>query len=248
LVRTLTTAGAEIESVEPAVGLPDLVFTANAAVVLDRKAVLSRFRHGERRREEPVFAEAFARLKARGLVDEILRLPDGFAFEGAGDCIFDTHRCQFWMGCGFRSDDAAAPALEQLLGVRCVPLPLADASFYHLDTAFCVLPCGTVIYYPGAFTPAALATIYEGIAPQKLIPIDRADAACFAANAVRVERSIILSSCSADLRYALMARGYAILETPLDVFHRSGGSASCLILRLDYQSRVATGSCCKPAG
>jgi N-dimethylarginine dimethylaminohydrolase len=124
------------------------------------------------------------------------------------------------------------------LGVRCTPLPLADARFYHLDTAFCALPCGGVIYHPDAFTPAGLDAIHEGIAPENRIPIGRADAARFAANAVRVERSIILSSCSADLRCALMARGYTILETPLDAFHRSGGSASCLVLRLDYQSRA----------
>jgi N-dimethylarginine dimethylaminohydrolase len=238
LARALATAGADIETLEPAVGLPDLVFTANAAVVLDRKAVLSRFRHSERRREEPVFAAAFARLKSGELVDEILTLPDGITLEGAGDCVFDAHRCQFWMGCGFRSDAAAAPALERLLGVRCVPLALADASFYHLDTAFCALPCGSVIYYPEAFTPAALDAIYGSIALEKRIPIGRADAACFAANAVRVGRSIILSRCSAHLRYALIARGYAVIETPLDAFHRSGGSASCLMLRLDYRSHA----------
>ena len=34
---------ADIELVEPAPGLPDMVFTANAGLVLERKAVLSRF-------------------------------------------------------------------------------------------------------------------------------------------------------------------------------------------------------------
>jgi N-dimethylarginine dimethylaminohydrolase len=54
LHRTLRACGAAIETVEPPPGLPDLVFTANAAVVLDRKAVLARFLHPERQREEPV--------------------------------------------------------------------------------------------------------------------------------------------------------------------------------------------------
>lgn len=237
LTRALATLGVAIETLDPAVGLPDLVFTANAAVVLDRKAVLARFRHRERRREEPVFAAAFAKLKARGLLDEILKLPDGIMLEGAGDCIFDPHRRHFWMGCGFRSDGAAAPVMEQLLGVRCVALPLADASFYHLDTAFCALPCGSVIYYPDAFTPTALAAIYETVAPEQRIPIDRADAARFAANAVRINDTIVLSRCSAALRGTLTERGYTIVETPLDAFQRSGGSACCLMLRLDYHSR-----------
>ena len=52
LHRLLTGMGAAIELVPPVPHLPDLVFTANAAVVLDRKAVLSRFRYPERRGEE----------------------------------------------------------------------------------------------------------------------------------------------------------------------------------------------------
>src|SRR5437868_11799927 len=40
LREALIAAGAAVESVEPAPDLPDLVFTANAAVVLDGKAVL----------------------------------------------------------------------------------------------------------------------------------------------------------------------------------------------------------------
>ena len=61
LHRTLLASGAAIETIEPEPGLPDLVFTANAAVVLDRKAVLARFLHPERQREQPVFAAGFPR-------------------------------------------------------------------------------------------------------------------------------------------------------------------------------------------
>ena len=50
LHRTLTANGTKVELVPPAAGLPDLVFTANAAVVLDRQVLLARFRHDERRR------------------------------------------------------------------------------------------------------------------------------------------------------------------------------------------------------
>ena len=102
LRRVLLGLGAAVETVEAATGLPDLVFTANGAVVLDGKAVLARFRHGERQNEEPVFASAFAVLKARGFVDDIVELPDGVMLEGAGDCIFDSARGLFWMGYGFR--------------------------------------------------------------------------------------------------------------------------------------------------
>jgi N-dimethylarginine dimethylaminohydrolase len=45
LHRTLLARGAAVEAFEPKPELPDLVFTGNAAVVLNRKAVLARFFH-----------------------------------------------------------------------------------------------------------------------------------------------------------------------------------------------------------
>ena len=50
---------------EPVRGLPDLVFTANAAVVLDRKVLLARFRCEERQGEEPHNRRFFEALRDR---------------------------------------------------------------------------------------------------------------------------------------------------------------------------------------
>jgi N-dimethylarginine dimethylaminohydrolase len=236
LHRALVSAGAELEAIEPVAGLPDLVFTANAAVVLDRKAVLSRFRHPQRQSEEPVFAASFAALAERGVLDNVVKLPEGLILEGSGDCIWDARRRLFWLGCGFRSEPAAGAFLERQFGYPCVPLPLAEACFYHLDTALCVLPCGSMIYYPQAFTPAARAAIEARVAPEHRIELDLADAERFAANAVCIYNTIVLSSCSASLRERLEARGYAVVQTPLHAFLRSGGSACCLTLRLDHRS------------
>jgi N-dimethylarginine dimethylaminohydrolase len=243
----VTAAGATIETLEPAPGLPDLVFTANAAVVLDGKAVLARFRHSERQDEQPLFAAAFRALRARNLIDEVVELPAGITLEGAGDCIWDTRRGLFWMGSGLRSDASAGDILEQRLGARCLALGLADPHFYHLDTAFCALPCGGVIYYPAAFTSAALATIHAQVAPGDRIALGGDDAARFAANAVCLGGSILLSSCSATLRRTLGDRGYVVVETPLHAFLRSGGSACCLTLRLDHRSARAGADASKPA-
>jgi|SoiMetStandDraft_5_1073268.scaffolds.fasta_scaffold02689_4 N-dimethylarginine dimethylaminohydrolase len=236
LFRALGSNGAIVETVEPQDGLPDLVFTANSAVVLDGKAVLARFRHAQRQGEEPVFAAAFQGLRARGLIDEVVTLPQGVALEGAGDCLWDPHRRMFWMGSGFRTDAAAREIVAAEFGVPCVALRLADPSYYHLDTAFSPLPCGAVIYYPGAFTPEALAEIHARVAPEQRIELLPADAARFAANAVSFGRTILLSSCSEALRGRLNDRGYKVVKTPLAAFLRSGGSACCLTLRLDHRS------------
>ncbi len=138
--------------------------------------------------------------KRASLIAEVVEMPDGVVLEGAGDCLWDSSRGQFWMGCGFRSDRAAAAIVEQCFGAPCVPLELADPSFYHLDTAFSPLPCGSVIYYPAAFTPGARAVIEQRVAPADRIALDPADAARFAANAVCFGQVLVLSSCSETLR------------------------------------------------
>jgi N-dimethylarginine dimethylaminohydrolase len=230
----LNVQGAAVETIAPAPGLPDLVFTANAAVVLDGKALLARFRHAERQGEQPLFEESFRALKRRGLIADVAAMPEGVALEGAGDCIWDARRRLFWMGCGFRSDRAAAAVVEQQFGVRCVPLELADPSFYHLDTALCALPCGSVIYHPGAFTADALAALHAEVPAADRIALEPADAARFAANAVCFGRVIVLSSASLALRRELKSRGYTVVATPLTAFQKSGGSACCLTLRLDH--------------
>src|SRR5215475_6810518 len=129
LHRKLIELGGAIEHVPPAPGLPDLVFTANAAVVLDRRVLLARFRHGERSREQPHFAAAFRSLQARGLVDAVRELPEGVVLEGAGDCVWDAQRKLFWMGYGPRSDAGAQGPVEDMFGQDVLALELADERF-----------------------------------------------------------------------------------------------------------------------
>src|SRR5262245_47004035 len=104
LFRALGANGAMVETVEPQDGLPDLVFTANSAVVLDGKALLARFRHPQRQGEEPVFAAAFRGLRLRGLIERSSyatagcrarrrgRLPLGFAPPDVLDGLRLSHR------------------------------------------------------------------------------------------------------------------------------------------------------------
>jgi len=53
---TLTGLGCEVKLVPPQVEWPDMVFTANAGVVWDRRVFLSNFRHPERAGEQMVRA------------------------------------------------------------------------------------------------------------------------------------------------------------------------------------------------
>jgi N-dimethylarginine dimethylaminohydrolase len=231
--------GATIELVPPVPGLPDLVFTANAAVVLDRQVLLARFRHPERQREESHFEAAFRALQAHGLVDTVRKLPDGLVLEGAGDCVWDDTRKLFWLGYGPRSDATARHAVADTFGQEVLALELADERFYHMDTALSALPRGEVMYLPEAFTAAGRAAIRERVAPEQRIEIAMADGARLAANAVCLRDAVVMSACGKRLRAELEQRGYQVVTTPLTAFLRSGGSAFCLTLRLDRRSAAS---------
>jgi N-dimethylarginine dimethylaminohydrolase len=239
LTGALKAAGARVETLPGAPGAPDLVFPANAAVVLDGRAVLARFRHSERQVEEPVFARAFAALKARGLVSEVARLPDGCLQEGAGDFIWDASRGLFWAGYGPRSNRAGLDAVAACFGHAAVSLELATERFYHLDTCFCPLPGGEVLWYPPAFTPSGRRLIRGRVGADQLIEATDEEAARFCVNAVAFDRTVIMAQATDRLRAILRERGYRLVEIDLSPFILSGGGAYCMTLRLDRTSAPA---------
>ena len=231
-------AGGTVEMIPPVEGVPDLVFPANAAVVLDGKVLLARFRHAERQREEPVFRAAFQGLKARGLVKELVELPTGVLQEGAGDCIWDADRGLFWAGYGQRSTFNSLRVIETLFGERVLGLELATPRFYHLDTCFCPLAGGKVLYYPAAFTRAALAEIHAHVARADRIEADVDEAGAFCVNAVNIGREVVMAKAPASLRRKLAGAGYQVHDVDLAPFILSGGGAYCMTLRLDRRGRV----------
>lgn len=237
LRAALEAAGAHVEVIGAVKGLPDLVFPANAAVILDGKVLLARFRHPERQGEEPVFRAVFQRLKARGFVQEIVDLPEGLFHEGAGDAIWDIDRRHFWCGYGPRSSQGALATIRRTFGREIVPLELATERFYHLDTCFCPLAGGKVLYYPAAFTPQAQATIRQHVPETHRIEATDEEAAAFCVNAVNIDARIVMAKAPDSLRQKLRARGYSLTEVDLSPFILSGGAAYCMTLRIDRASQ-----------
>lgn len=240
LKETYERLGARVE-IQPAVaGLPDLVFTANCAVVLDGKAVLARFLNEERSGEETFGLRVFEQLRAGGEIDQFHRTPAGVYFEGAGDAIYDPLRRLMWMGFGQRSSRCAHYTIEQVFRIPTVSLELVDPRYYHLDTCLCVLSGGEVLYYPGAFTEAGRGQI-EFLARGHLLAAPEDDAAHLGVNLVCIGRDVVMCHCSPALRNQLKAHGYRVHVVPLGSFNRSGGAACCLTLQLNNQctGRVA---------
>ena len=228
--------GAVVDLMTPAAGVPDLVFTANSAVVLDGKALLARFRHPERRLEEPHFAAAFAALVEQNILKCRASLPADIVLEGAGDCIWDRERKLFWVGFGPRSSEQAAIVVEETFGIPTLSMELIDDRFYHLDTAFSVLPDGEIMYFKGALSPSSLRVLHDRVDSGDLIEVSEEDACSMRLNGIQIGRRLILSSCSPSLRQQLADRGYSVSVTPLSSFLLGGGSAFCLTLRTDLTS------------
>jgi N-dimethylarginine dimethylaminohydrolase len=230
LHRHITDSGAKVSLLEPVQGLPDLVFTANAAMIYRRQALVSRFRHRQRQGEEPFNRRWFAEHAF-----EIVDVPENLSFEGAGDTLFggDT----LYAGYRMRSDAAGHQKIGQILECRVIPVELVNARYYHLDTCFCPLAADEAIWFPPAFDEYGQRAIRE-IVP-KLIEAERSEAERFACNAVVIGRRVITNIGCDNLHAALADRGYDPIATPLDEFVKAGGSAKCLTLRLDGEEAAA---------
>ncbi|CAG9174350.1 dimethylarginine dimethylaminohydrolase family protein [Cupriavidus respiraculi] len=224
----------EIASGEP--GLPDMVFPANAAVVLDGRAMLARFRYPQRQGEEVPFARVFEGLRARGVLDHVSVLPEGCYQEGAGDCIWDAARGHFWAGFGPRSSREAAGVMARYFGKEVVALELATAQSYHLDVCFCPLAGGEILYYPPALAETSLRELRARVPAHLRIEADADDLRHFSVNAVNLHDQVVMTRTTPHLRTALGERGYRLREVDLTPFMLSGGGAYCMTLRLDRRS------------
>jgi len=154
-------------------------------------------------------------------------------FEGAGDALFDRGSKVLWMAHGHRSISAAREVLHERLGVDVLTLKLVDQRFYHLDTCFCPLEGGYLLYYPPAFDEESRAVIEKRVPAARRIAIGEEDALAFACNAVNIDKTIVVNRATSALVEALRGKGFEVVQTPLSEFMKAGGSAKCLTLRLD---------------
>jgi ornithine--oxo-acid transaminase len=218
---------ARVELVEQQAGSPDMVFTANAGLVREGVVTLSRFLHPERQCEEPHFRKWFG---DSGL--ELRELPSGVPFEGEGDALFEADNSRLWAGHGMRSRESSHAYLQKTWNVDVISLRLVDPRFYHLDTCFCPLFGGYVMYYPEAFDPASQAKIASRYQDDKRIVVSLQDALRFACNAINMGNAIVMNQVSGELITRLEGLGFVVIQVPLTEFLKAGGAAKCLVLRL----------------
>jgi len=132
--------GHRVDQLDPVAGLPDMVFAANGATVVNGQVLVARFRHTQRCAESDAYVDWFRARDYRSVRQA------QWINEGEGDYLVAGPRVL--AGWGFRTDTRAHEESQEYFGVPVVGLNLVDPRYYHLDTALAVLDDETVMYYP----------------------------------------------------------------------------------------------------
>ena len=214
--------GHEVRLIEPAPGLPDMVFAANAGTVIGGVVLPARFRHEERRGEETFYRRWF---RDNGYVAPEQDVPVN---EGEGDLIVvgDLLLC----GTGYRSDPAAAYAAQECFGLPAVVLTLVDPRYYHLDIALGVVDATTVAYLPSAFSSGSRRAL-ERLFPDAILARPE-EAEMFGLNFVSDGENVVLPSGAPHLEAEIHARGFRTHVVETDELRKAGGSVKCCTLEL----------------
>ncbi len=221
LRQTFLDLGHTVDLIEPLPGLPDMVFAANGATVVDGKVLAVQFRDAERADEAPAYKSWFE--NAGFPVTDSKHTNEG---EGdillAGDVLL--------AGTGFRTSHAAHAQTQEVFGRPVITLQLVDPAYYHLDTALCVLDERNIAYLPSAFSPGSRAVL-ERLFPDAVLATE-ADAALLGLNAVSDGRTVVLPIQATGLAEALRAAGYETIGVDLSELRKAGGGPKCCTLEV----------------
>ncbi|MFE9817344.1 dimethylargininase [Streptomyces sp. NPDC005773] len=211
--------GHTVELLTPDPDLPDMVFTANGATVIDGRVLGARFAYQERFPEAAAHRDWF---RGHGFTE--IHEPVHIN-EGEGD--FAVTSSYVLAGRGFRSSPLSHDEAQEFFGRPVIGLDLVDPRYYHLDTALSVLDdaADEIMYYPGAFSPGSRAVLAR-LFPDALIA-DEADAAALGLNAVSDGLHVVLPQAATGLFDPLRDRGFEPVPMDLGELLKGGGSVKC---------------------
>lgn len=225
LYRTYLDWGHTVDLIDPLPGLPDMVYAANGATVVDGVVYSARFRYDERGPEGPAYEQWFADAGFRTHTAAEVN-------EGEGDILMVGD--VLLAGYGFRTDRSSHGELAELVGREVVSLELVNPHYYHLDTALAVLDSDPaqplVAYYPPAFSAESQRVLGE-LYPDAVIATDR-DAVALGLNAVSDGRRVVLAPGATDLAVELRNRGFEPHAVDTSELLKGGGGAKCCTLEI----------------
>ncbi|MGW0435286.1 dimethylargininase [Micromonospora sp. NPDC003197] len=227
LRETLVGLGHTVHLLTPEVGLPDMVYAANGAFVVDGTAYGARFKH-QQRAAEALAHQAF--YETHGW----RHVAAAETNEGEGDFAYlpEAYGGLILAGYGFRTEPVAHAEAQEMLGRPVLSLRLVDPRFYHLDTALTVLDDRTIAYFPGAFSHTAQQVLAQ-LFPDAVVA-DEVDAFAFGLNLVSDGRNVVLNSMATGMAAKLEAAGYTPVPVELTELLKGGGSVKCCVAELRH--------------
>jgi N-dimethylarginine dimethylaminohydrolase len=219
LVQIYKELGITVEVIDQQSGVPDMVFATDQGIVHEKKVLLSRFWHNERKNETQYYEAWF---ENKGY--EVEYLPQGAFFEGNGDAYFWGDK--LLIGVGYRADEFTCQAVSKSLAIEVIPINIVDPKYYHLDVGFLPINTETAFYYPKAFTKESREVLKKMI--PNLIEFTKEETAAFSANSVVTGKNVIHQKGSTTFVKKLKELGYNSIPVDLSEFMKSGGGAHCL--------------------
>ncbi|WP_170314152.1 dimethylargininase [Mycolicibacterium helvum] len=213
--------GHTVDVVEPAPGLPDMVYAANAGLIVNGTAIVARFKHAERHGESVAYS---AWMREQGHDPVATRHVN----EGQGDLL--VIGTTILAGTGFRTQPQAHAEVAAITGMPVISLELVDPRFYHLDTALTVLDDTTIAYYPPAFTAAARGRLRE-LFPDA-IEVASTDAYALGLNAVSDGKHVVFPTQASGFAKQLYDAGFHPIGVDLSELLKGGGSVKCCTLEV----------------
>ena len=222
LYETYNLLGYNVQLIDAVKGLPDMVFTANGALVIDGKVALPRFKYPERQPETILFKQW---LIENSYSKTYKPQAD---FEGEGDAL--VYGNKILAGYGFRSDKAAHGELQEFFtDQEVISLELVDPRFYHIDTCLTVLSNTAVAYFPAAFSEES-QKIIESLG--QTIKATEEEALGFGLNTFSDGENVVISADAPTLVEKISNAGFNTHPIKIDEFRKSGGGIKCLTLTL----------------
>ena len=223
LVDAYRSTGHRVDLLEPIADLPDMVYAANGATVVDGRTLPARFANPERAAEAAIHASWHLQnsaLYGGGDVQPAIAIN-----EAEGD--FAVLSGRILAGYGFRTTREAHRELATLTGREVFSLELVDPRFFHLDLALAVLDDQRdhIAYYPDAFSRPS-RRLLNRLFPDALIASEH-DAYTFGLNAVSDGLHVFIPAGARQLRELLAGAGYWPISVDLSELIKGGGSVKC---------------------
>ncbi len=248
--EALLSAGVDVKQVPPPKDCQDGVYTANWALCIGDKAIMSNLPN-KRRAEEPYAEEILTKLGKK-----IIKLPENLKFSGQGDALPCGN--DLFVGTTYRTDKQVHEILKTELGMNVIGLETIpkrtwhgfgnkvinpttgwpDSFYYDIDLALAVIKPpvdgnkGIIAWCPEAFTKVSrnLLRNYDGV---KKIEVSRSEATKgFACNLVSTGETVVMSANAPKFKAELEKRGLKVITPAITELAKGGGYIRCTTLTI----------------